>query len=312
MKFKSNIEVQAGLEDASGSPGTANQLLSSTVTGTTWIDQSAIIAGNATAVEIECKNTSGSTITKGTPVYQTGTVGATSAIEVAPADALYSTNKNPAIGLLKTDLINNAFGFVVVTGELLNITTSPIDGVVPTTGDKVFLKSGGGLTLTKPTGEGNGIQNLGLIGKVAIGSAGSITVSSIMRTNDVPNLPVGRTWVGDSNTEVAQAIYIDETNLRLGVGTTTPSQALEVNGNIKASAIQLTTGATDTYVLTSDASGNASWAAASGGSALSGTTAQRVAATSTPVGISFWDTDLKIPCYLEATVWYNAAGGIIS
>ena len=37
-----------------------------------------------------------------------------------------------------------------------------------------------------------------------------------------------------------------------------------------------------------------------------------VDATSTPVGISFWDTDLKIPCYLEATVWYNAAGGIIS
>tara|TARA_R110001632_G_scaffold94570_2_gene200543 strand:+ start:1247 stop:3229 length:1983 start_codon:yes stop_codon:yes gene_type:complete len=98
----------------------------------------------------------------------------------------------------------------------------------------------------------------------------------------------------------------------VGIGTTTPSQALEVNGNIKASVIQLTTGAADTYVLTSDASGNASWAAASGGSALSGTTAQRVAATSTPVGISFWDTDLKIPCYLEATVWYNAAGGIIS
>jgi ribosomal protein S11 len=98
----------------------------------------------------------------------------------------------------------------------------------------------------------------------------------------------------------------------VGIGTTNPSQALEVNGNIKASVIQLTTGAADTYVLTSDASGNASWAAASGGSALSGTTAQRVAATSTPVGISFWDTDLKIPCYLEATVWYNAAGGIIS
>jgi len=51
----------------------------------------------------------------------------------------------------------------------------------------------------------------------------------------------------------------------VGIGTTTPSQALEVNGNIKASVIQLTTGATDTYVLTSDASGNASWAAAAGG-----------------------------------------------
>jgi hypothetical protein len=40
MKFKSNIELQAGLEDASGSPGTINQILSSTATGTAWIDQS--------------------------------------------------------------------------------------------------------------------------------------------------------------------------------------------------------------------------------------------------------------------------------
>jgi hypothetical protein len=48
-----------------------------------------------------------------------------------------------------------------------------------------------------------------------------------------------------------------------------------------------------------------------GGAALSGTSIQRVAATSTPVGVSFWDTDLKIPCYLESTIWYNAAGGII-
>jgi len=229
MKFKSDIEVQAGLKDAGGSPGTVNQLLSSTVTGTTWIDPSTIVAEAATVVVIACKNTSGATIEKGTPVYQTGTVGATATIEIAPADALISADKLPAIGLLQTTLNNNGLGFVVITGALTNFTTSPIDGVVPTTGDKVFVKSGGGLTLTKPTGDGNGIQNMGLVGKVAIGSAGSITVSSIMRTNDVPNLPTGRTWVGNSNTEVSQAIYIDEPNLRLGIGTTAPGGKLEIN-----------------------------------------------------------------------------------
>ncbi|GAH00969.1 unnamed protein product, partial [marine sediment metagenome] len=203
MKFKNYIETESGIKDTSTSPGTAGQVLSSTVTGTSWIDPDTLVSAASKLVVIACKNTSGSTINKGTPVYQTGTVGATDVIEVAPVDALISSGNQPAIGLLQTTLNNQGFGNVVITGELLNFTTDPIDGVTPTTGDKVFLKSGGGLTLVKPTGAGNAIQNLGLIGKVSGGNAGSITVSSIMRANDVPNLPTGRIWVGDGNTVVS-------------------------------------------------------------------------------------------------------------
>ena len=234
MKFKSDIEVQAGLRDGSNDIGTAGQLLSSTGTITNWIDQGDVVAAGATRVLIACKNTSGGTIAKGTPVYQTGNVGATDVIEVAEADALISTGYLPAIGLLETDLINNAFGHVVITGELLNITTDPIDGLTPTTGDTIYLKSGGGLTLTKPTGEGNAIQNLGLVGKVSGGNAGSLTVASIMRQNDVPNLPTGKIWIGDGNTIVSDTVYVDEPNNRVGIGTTSPSYKLEVSGEINA------------------------------------------------------------------------------
>lgn len=230
MKFKSDIEVQAGLRDGGNDIGTAGQLLSSTGTVTNWIDQGDVVAAGATRVLIACKNTSGGTIAKGTPVYQTGNVGATDVIEVAEADALISTGYLPAIGLLETDLINNAFGHVVITGELLNITTDPIDGLTPTTGDTIYLKSGGGLTLTKPTGEGNAIQNLGLVGKVSGGNAGSLTVASIMRQNDVPNLPTGKIWIGDGNTIVSDTVYVDEPNNRVGIGTTSPSARLEVQG----------------------------------------------------------------------------------
>ncbi len=223
-----NLRVTGAYYDSNNAPGTLDQVLTSTATGVAWVDPSTITAEAATLVVIECKNTSGATITKGTPVYQTGIVGATDVIEIAPADALISAGKQPAIGLLQTTLNNNGFGKVVITGEFLNFTTDPIDGVTPTTGDKVFLKSGGGLTLTKPTGEGNGIQNLGLIGKVSSGNAGSITVSSIMRTNDVPNLPTGKIWVGDGNTIVSDTVFLDEPNGRMGIGTTSPDVKLEV------------------------------------------------------------------------------------
>ena len=242
MKFKSDIEVQAGLRDGSDDIGTAGQILSSTGSLTNWIDQGTIISAASKLVVIACKNTSGATITKGTPVYQTGTVGATDVIEIAEADALISLGKQPAIGLLQTDLNNNDFGNVVITGELLNFTTDPIDGLTPTTGDKVFLKSGGGLTLTKPTGAGNGIQNLGLIGKVSGGNAGSITVSSIMRTNDVPNLTTGKIWVGDGNTIESSVVFLDEPNGRMGIGTTSPENKLHVQQSALYTGIQTTAG----------------------------------------------------------------------
>ena len=254
MKFKSDIEVQAGLRDGGNDIGTAGQILSSTGSQTNWIDQAAIVAAGATRVLIACKNTSGGTITKGTPVYQTGNVGATDVIEIAEADALISTGYLPAIGLLETDLINNAFGHVVITGELLNITTDSIDGLTPTTGDTIYLKSGGGLTLTKPTGEGNAIQNLGLVGKVSGGNAGSLTVASIMRQNDVPNLPTGKIWVGDGNTTVSDVVYLDETNGRMGIGTTSPTQKLNVvNNNTATWTARFTNNTNNVYLSVNDA-----------------------------------------------------------
>jgi hypothetical protein len=240
MKFKSDIEIQAGLKDKDGQAGSNGQILASTGSQVDWIDPASIVT-SATDVIIECKNTSGATITKGTPVYQTGNVGATAVIEVAVADASDEA-KMAAIGLLQSDLVNNAFGYVVVTGELLNITTSPIDGTTPSIGDTIYVKPGGGLTLTKPTGV-NFIQNVGLVGKVSGGNAGSLTVSSIMRSNDVPT-----------------PLYVDHTNQRLGIGATSPSEKLDVRGNVHVEAsspsitLKNTAGFTQDYSITNQGS----------------------------------------------------------
>lgn len=153
---------------------------------TAFLDLPILNAEVAEQVKLNVKNESGNTITKGTPVYITGTVGASDTISIGVADASDASTM-PAVGLLETSLINNDVGHVVVGGILKNIQTDPIDGITPKESNVLYVKAGGGLTTTKPTGVSNLIQNVGKVGKVSGGNSGSIIVSSIMRTNDVPN-----------------------------------------------------------------------------------------------------------------------------
>ena len=229
-RFLNNITVNDEYTLPSAD-GTADQIIITDGAGQlSFVDQSTINAGNAEHVVIYAKNTSGSQIDKGTPVYITGTVGATDTVQIAPADAGNASHM-PAVGLLDDTLINNAFGYVITGGFMDNITTDPIDGATPTSNDTVYVKVGGGLTLTKPTGATGLIQNVAKVGKVSGGNSGSLIVSSILRTNDVPNLTTGKIWVGDGNTVESTVVHLDEVNGRMGVGTTSPGQKLHVNGS---------------------------------------------------------------------------------
>jgi hypothetical protein len=219
--------------------GTTDQVLTTDGAGQlVFVDQDTIASGSAEVVEVPVKNVSGSGLTKGDPVYISGSVGASGRLEVQLADAGNSA-KMPALGLLKQDLANNGEGFAVVTGKLRNLVTSPIDGVTPSEGDVVYVKSGGStgaaLTTTKPTGASNLIQNMGKVGRVSTAADGTYVVSSILRSNDVPNLNTGKIWVGDGNTIESSVVFLDEANARMGINTTSPSEALYVIGNVRAS-----------------------------------------------------------------------------
>ena len=228
-RFLNNIKINDSYT-LPAADGTADQVITTDGSGQlSFVDQSAINAGNAERVVIYAKNTSGASISKGTPVHITGTVGATDTVEIAPADAGNSA-KMPAVGLLDDTLANNAFGYVITGGFMDNITTDPIDGATPSSNDTVYVKAGGGLTLTKPTGS-NLIQNVAKVGKVSGGNAGSLIVSSILRTNDVPNLTTGKIWVGSAaNTIESATVHLDEANGRMGIGTANPGYKLHVNG----------------------------------------------------------------------------------
>ncbi len=132
-------------------------------------------------VFVPVKNTTASTIAKGAPVYATGTVGATSTIEIAPADADDSA-KMPAIGLTESQLVANATGYVIVVGTLKGVDTSAY-----TINQALYVSTTAGqLTGTKPTGASELIQNIGRITRVNSNN-GEILVLGPGRTNDVPN-----------------------------------------------------------------------------------------------------------------------------
>ena len=240
-RFLNNIRIndEYTLPAADGS---ANQIIITDGAGNlSFVDTTTISVGESEQVHIACKNTSGVAISKGDPVYITGTVGTSYIVQVAAADASNSA-KMPAVGLAESDLAINAEGFVIVSGVLKNLTTDPLstgDGT-PSSNDTVYVKAGGGLTKTKPTGSGNLIQNVGKVGRVNSANAGSLAVSTIMRTNDVPNLTTGKIWVGSSTyTTESGVVHLDESNGRMGIGTPSPSKKLEVVSNTTYDGIQI-------------------------------------------------------------------------
>ncbi len=172
-------------------------------------------------------------ISKGDPLYIVSWNNGTSTAVVGKADAS-DPAKMPCVGLAQSDVEINATGSMMVVGVLdqLDVNAIPSSGPNPLVNDVIYVASGGGLTSIKPTGT-NLIQNIAIV--LNASAQGTLQITAIGRTNDLPNLPEGSIWLGDSN-GVPSA---------LGIGT-------------------------NTYVLTSNGT-TASWAAATGGSGGPGT-----------------------------------------
>lgn len=139
-----------------------------------------------------CKNISGVTLTKGTPVYTSSSVAFTP--EVLPADAS-NTSAMPGIGLLDQDLANGAEGAVIYLGFIQNI---PLDPGTYSVGDHLYVASGGGYTKTRPTGAGVAVQFLGTVTRAhATNGAAQITGTGLENEYPGAGIPVsvnGNSW----------------------------------------------------------------------------------------------------------------------
>ena len=159
----------------------------------TYVSPSTVAASDSVLLDV--RNTTGSTIAKGVPVYISGHSG--TKVLIAPADANDPT-KMPAIGLMNASISNNSDGSVISFGLITGINTSTF-----LIGDTLYVDttpggtSFGGLTKTKPTGESSLIQNIGRVARSD--SNGEIVVSGPGRSAATPNLNNGKIFIGNAS-----------------------------------------------------------------------------------------------------------------
>ena len=128
------------------------------------------LAGN---LYVHVKNTTAGTLAKGTPVYATGSVGASGEIEVAAADYTNAA-KMPAIGILDAALGVNAEGNAVVVGEVTSLATNSY-----AINQELFVGTNGLLGALPATGQA---QSIAVVSRVHA-STGIIVVNAQARLN---------------------------------------------------------------------------------------------------------------------------------
>ena len=205
----------------------------------------AATSGAVDEVLIPCKNETANTLAKGTPVYITGTVGASDVLTVDAADAT-SSSSMPVSGLLTTSLAPNGEGFVIQSGILKAVDTVNITGS-PSVNGTLYVDAGGGLTTVKPTGT-NLIQNVGKVARLDAVN-GSILVSAILRSNDIPNIPQGQAWIGDASGVATPTTVSFDAAGDSGTVTISNSDTLTIAGG---TGLTSTAAATDTVTLDLD------------------------------------------------------------
>ena len=135
----------------------------------------------------EIYNGETTTITKGTPVYVSGSVGA--AAQVFRADAS-NASKMPVTYIAADTITAGATGRGIVLGLIKGVDTTGYPA-----GTEIYVAAGGGWTSTRPTGT-NIVQLLGIVTKEGPGGQGIVLNPGPFEN---PNLTPGNVWVGNGN-----------------------------------------------------------------------------------------------------------------
>ncbi|MCX7909258.1 MAG: hypothetical protein N2560_07065, partial [Ignavibacteria bacterium] len=214
--------------------------------------------------------------------YYNGTqwVGVVSSIATVPFN-LISTGTNTSatmtvgtgasIVLGGGTIESNVFKGTGSTTDAVDLATSEVAGVLP------ISKGGTGLSTTPTQGQlliGNGIgfslnQLTAGTGITITNGAGTITIADANANTEVTGSGTSGQvtfWNAPNNVVGDNDFWWDNTNKRLGLGTTSPSQRLHISGNLLFTGALMPNGAAGTsgQVLVSQGAGNPpQWASAS-------------------------------------------------
>ena len=148
-RFLSNISINDAYTFPA-SDGTSGQVITTDGSGNlSFSNVSSLDGAKSNFVYYDVKNSSGSTINKGTGVMAVGTDGNSGHILIAPMVADGSVEPKFFMGVLETTLLNGEIGKVVHFGQISQINTSTF-----TDGDVLWCDPAnpGGFTITEPLG----------------------------------------------------------------------------------------------------------------------------------------------------------------
>jgi len=185
------------------------------------------------AIHLKVKNVSNGALSQGDPVYATGAVGASEAIEVQGSSAGDAATM-PSLGLLNQDLAINGEGDVTVSGVLSAFDTDTPEWEV---GTVLYVAPAGGLTSTRPTSASHLVQKIGKVIR-RHASTGQILVQGAGRANDVPNSfsTTGDVTIGGDAT-VTGDLTVNGTTITLNTETlTVEDNIIVLNSNFTGTA----------------------------------------------------------------------------
>lgn len=199
-----------------------------------WHLQSDPTPEEQATVEI-VRNTSGGTLTKGSPVYIDDTQGNRWLVDYADADDPVM-KKRTAVGLVFKDILNNRNGEVLVYGRIdgLDTTSSGIEGGNPGVSSNLYVSTNAGaLTLTRYIGSNVSVQVIARVGRVH-SSQGSAMVQGAGRANDnantLLNIAIQQFHGGAAITNFATTIV--DTDAEVGTMGAVVDYAQPLSGNL--------------------------------------------------------------------------------